>query len=493
MSFPAEAAGSLAGPRPRARRREFSTSATRSLARIRFPVLALLALVSALTAASVRGDSASNDLQEAADVARRVAIDMLQNPQARLLTEALDADTILIRRLGADAWSALTERQRDSLRFAVRDRFVRTLAPPRLSSADLAWSSAQPAAPNGVDVFFGLRFDGKVLKTRWVMHKSAGGWRIADVILVDPGVSLARSAEQALGRRPVERRTRGEEVWSSLFPRAAALVGLGFVVAILSVRIRPDKRILLYWTAAAPAALLGVDGFLAAQRALSEPYVVNPEPGAARWRQFEQLALVAEREGQLESARAQWARALAAGGPPASIEYEIGLASRRHGDLTHARFVLARALAEKEPAPGAAKELASIAVAAGQLAEAEPMLERYLSLAGPDPEALSLLAVVQTNLGRSDEALETIRRARALVSGEGWKGEELEAQVRARARDATGTVAALRPLEAQGLLDRSALRSDPAYLPIATEPAWVAFLNEKPKAPVPAPVPAPGR
>jgi hypothetical protein len=40
-------------------------------------------------------------------------------------------------------------------------------------------------------------------------------------------------------------------------------------------------------------------------------------------------------------------------------------------------------------------------------------------------------------------------------------------------------VAALRPLALAGRLDREALRSDPAYLPIATDPAWVRFLSEK--------------
>ncbi len=102
-------------------------------------------------------------------------------------------------------------------------------------------------------------------------------------------------------------------------------------------------------------------------------------------------------------------------------------------------------------------------------------------MAGPDPDALSLLAVVQTNLGRGSEAIRSIADARALVTGEGWRGEELEAQVRARAGDAAGCVAALRQLESQGELDRSALRSNPEYLPIATDPAWVAFLNEKRK------------
>jgi hypothetical protein len=126
---------------------------------------------------------------------------------------------------------------------------------------------------------------------------------------------------------------------------------------------------------------------------------------------------------------------------------------------------------------------AGIEAAAGRFAEAEPYLDRYIASAGPDPDSLSLLAVIQTNTGRNDEALATIRRARSLVSGAGWRGEELEAQVHARAGDAAGAVAALRELDRQGLVDRSVLRADPAYLPIASDPAWVAFLNEKRKTP----------
>ena len=161
--------------------------------------------------------------------------------------------------------------------------------------------------------------------------------------------------------------------------------------------------------------------------------------------------------------------------------WTIGLAARRRGDTVRASAGFLRALSERNPAPGAARELASLAVEAGRFAEAEPLLRRYLSMAGPDPEALSLLAVVLTNLGRPDEGLRSIADARALVTAEGWRGEELEAQVRARAGDAAGCVAALRRLEPQGGLDRSALRADPEYLPIATDPAWVAFLNEKRK------------
>jgi len=44
-------------------------------------------------------------------------------------------------------------------------------------------------------------------------------------------------------------------------------------------------------------------------------------------------------------------------------------------------------------------------------------------------------------------------------------------------------VAALRMLEPEGRLDRASLRADPSYLPIANDPAWVAFINEKAAAP----------
>lgn len=80
--------------------------------------------------------------------------------------------------------------------------------------------------------------------------------------------------------------------------------------------------------------------------------------------------------------------------------------------------------------------------------------------------------------------MQTIRVARSLV-GESWKRAELEAQVYARSGNAAATVAALRPLEAEGKLNRPALRADPAYLAIATDQAWVSFLSETTPPPTP--------
>jgi len=71
-----------------------------------------------------------------------------------------------------------------------------------------------------------------------------------------------------------------------------------------------------------------------------------------------------------------------------------------------------------------------------------------------------------------------------------WKGVRLQSQVYARAGNAARTVETLRTLESEGGLDRERLRSDPAYLPIATDPAWIAFLSETPAArrtPTPTP------
>jgi Flp pilus assembly protein TadD len=118
-----------------------------------------------------------------------------------------------------------------------------------------------------------------------------------------------------------------------------------------------------------------------------------------------------------------------------------------------------------------------MALAEGRGGDALPLLERYLLEAGPDPETLATLAVVQANLGRTEAAARTIGEARELLP-EGWRRAELEASIYARAGDAAAAVGALRLLQAQGRLDREALRADPAFVPIATDPVWVAFLAE---------------
>ena len=228
--------------------------------------------------------------------------------------------------------------------------------------------------------------------------------------------------------------------------------------------------------AAVPAVLFAVDGALAVHRARSEAYTLTsppPEP----WREHEKDALAAEDAGQPALAAEAWRRAVDAGAPPGSIHFRLGIAARGKGETEAAEAEFRKALAASPPAPGAGRELALLALGRRRFEEARGLLEEYVARTGPDPDALSALAVAQTNLGQADAAVRTVDTAAALVP-DGTRRAELRAQIHARTGDAAGTVASLRSLESTGTLDRAALRADPAYLPIATDPAWVSFLAE---------------
>jgi hypothetical protein len=421
-----------------------------------------------------------SESEEVAEFARHAASAAVRG-SPRVFSETLDVDGILTARLGAEAWNGLAARQRDLLRGAVRDRFLSALAAPRGEEGDIAWSAVRAGnSPSTWDVFLGLKYNEKTVKTRWSVARQKSGLRITDVVLADPGVSLARVALRTLGPEPVRRRNRSAQARAEAVPRVLGLVVILGIVIIAWPRLSREGRRLLLLVAAAPAVLFAGDGILAVRRVLSEPFALAEQPPSEPWAQASEAALRAERAGRLDEARERWAEALAAGEDAGPIEYQIGLTYRARSELDHARAQFERALREIPPAPGAAREIASMAAAAGRHADAEQWLRIYVSLAGPDPETLALAAVVESNLGKTRESVEAIREARLMV-GEGWRASELEARIRARAGDAAGAVAALRPLEAQGRLNRAELRSNPEYLPIATDPAWVAFLNEKGK------------
>jgi hypothetical protein len=448
----------------------------------------LIALLLLFAAFRLGAEFSTVEIEDAAEFARRSAMAAVRGPHS-VFNEALDADGLLVRRLGADVWERLTSRQKDLLRSSIRGQFSLTLAAPRGASPDIAWSWASPE-PNAIQVLLGLKLGDGILKTRWTVRRSAGGWKISDVRLVDPGISLGASAVRALGLSPVRPRDRSEGAAAVALPRIVAVLAIAAVVLLARRRLAPDKRILLVLTASAPAVLFSVDGALAARRALSEPYVIAEEIPGEPWRPAEALALQAQKAGRLAAARDQWSHAIGAGAPAAQVEYQRGQLARQQGDLDAARSDFLRALGGVEPAPGAARELALLALSGGDSAAAKKYLTQYLEAAGPDPESLQLAAVVDTNLGETAAALDAVRDARRLV-GDQWKSAELEARVHARAADAAGAVEALRPLAREGIVDRSTLRADPAYLPIATAPVWVAFLNER-AAPLPTP-PAPAQ
>ena len=420
------------------------------------------------------------DAEEAADFARRSASAALHGPP-KIFFESLDADAVLRRILGAPVWGGLTDRQKALLAATARDHFARALAAPSNTTSEVAWA-ALPGVPGPpVLVDLGLRYGGSVLKTRWEVRRGPRGWKVEDVVLVDPGLSLAGELGRLLGPEPLRRREGAAEARSRAWPRLAGLVAIVAVLLVFGRKLPAERRRLLWLAAAVPAVLFAVDGILAIRRTLSEPFALaeaSPQP----WRPFEEAARQAQREGDAAATQAAWTKALEAGAPRAPIEYQKGLAARSAGEPEAARADFERALADDPPAPGAAKELAVMALAEGRNAEARTLLTRYLREAGPDPDTLSTLAVVESNLGDTPAAVRAIREARSLLP-EGWKRAELEAQIYARAGNAAAAIAALRPLAADGHLDRRALRSDPAYLAIATDPGWVAFLGEETAAP----------
>lgn len=455
----------------------------------RFRVLSRRGLLAGLivlaAALPLEGQLSPPDLEEAAEVARRAAGAALRG-QHRLLFEALDIDGILERRIGTDVWARLTQRQRDPLRTVVRQTFAAALSSGRSGPAEIAWSSAREDA-GAVSVSLGIHFGDRWVKCRWSLRRApSGGWRVEDVTLSDPGVSLAALALRSLGPNPVRPRNRHRQAREEAYPRLAGIGAIALVVVLAYRRLAPGKRILLLLTASAPAILFLADGVLAVRRALAEPYTVSADLPKVPWERWLRLAREAEREGQLSQAAPIWQRAIAAGATPQPVAYERGLAARIRGDLEAARRDFTAALEPPDPAPGALRELALLALSEGKNSEARLLLDRYVEATGPDPDALSIEAVVDANLGFPQRGLEALRRARELVGG-GTRAAELEARVRARAADAAGAVAALRELEPAGRLDRDALRADPAYLPIANDPVWVAFLKETAPAPTPTP------
>jgi len=431
--------------------------------------------------ASRAQDARGPDAEEAADFARRAAFAAVRGPQ-KIFLESIDADGILSRLIGGAIWGQLTERQQALLRSELREHFAQALAPVSGSTAEVAWASVASGAGPLMRVDLGLRYGAELLKTRWSVRRTSRGWTVEDIALVDPGLSLADQMRLVLGPRAVEPRTSLAQVRAHALPRLLGLAAIAALVLIVMRRLPRDRRLLLWLTAAVPALLFAVDGWLAVRRASAERYVLAEALPQRPWRALESTALEAQREGLSEQARDAWTRALEAGAPRAPVYYQMGLAARSRGDLAEARADFENALRERPPAPGAAKEMASIALGERRDVDARAWLERYLTEAGPDPDTLATLAVIQTNLQDGAAAVAAIQSARTLVGPDGQRAE-LEAQVYARTGNAGAAVEALRPLAAEGRVDRAALRADPAYLPIATDDAWVAFLAETPAVP----------
>ena len=415
-------------------------------------------------------------VEQAAETGRRAAGALLAR-QPAAFEQVLDADGIARGFLGAEVWNDLSDRQRESVRGIVRRRFVETLEGRGTASTEVAWSHARPEG-EGVSLFLGLRYPAGTLKTRWVLAPAGSGWIVRDVVLSDPAVSLAAEAGRSIGRDGVRRRDRLREARAAALPRLLGLAAIAAIVVFVRPRLRPSGRTVLYLTAAAPAILFAVDGTLAVRRSLSEVYEIPEVLPPPPWLAAEREAIRAERDGRLDDARRAWAAAVAAGALAGPADYRIGMALKAAGRTDEAKEAFLRALSRTPAVPGAAKELGLAALAGGDAAGARRHLQAYLDAAGPDPDTLASLAIAEANLGESGRAVRSLEGARSL-SPDRWKALGLQAQVYARAGDAARTVETLRELEREGPVDREALRSDPVYLPIATDPVWVQFLAEK--------------
>lgn len=411
---------------------------------------------------------------------------LLLHGDRQSLEKAFATDAIAATSLGSEVWRRLSDRQREFIRSTVLERFQEALAPAAGAPAEIEWSSARSNGDT-VLLFLGVRYPAGVLKTRWSLVRLSSGWMVQDVLLSDPGISLAAEALQPFARNGIRPRDSRREARTAALPRALAIVAILAIVLVVARHLAPSSRKILFWTALAPAALFLLDGFFAVRRALSEPYRIPEVLSPPSWNVAQRQALIAQREGRLDAARAYWQSAVAAGAPAAAADYQVGLALAAAGRRQDAQAAFLRALSRSPAAPGAAKELGLIALAEGDSEKAHRLLRRYLADAGPDPDALSALAVAAANVGEKTEAVDAIEQAR-LLRAERGKAARLQSQVYARAGDADRTVKSLRALEADGRLDRESLRSDPAYLPIATDPNWIAFLSE---TPIPARTPGP--
>jgi tetratricopeptide (TPR) repeat protein len=431
-----------------------------------------------VAATALSANLTAPELEDAAETARRAANALLQGNRNGFQA-ALGTDVIGSRYLTPEVWQGLSSRQRERLRTVIREHFLQTLGPEPGTGAGIAFSSVRNEG-DGVSVLLGLRYPAGVLKTRWSLVRSGPGWTIPDVVLADPGISIAGEAMRSLGPERVRRLDVDRETRAILLPRALGLAAIALIVLLIGRRLAPPGRRILLLAAAAPAMLFVVDGFLALQRVRIEPYVLPEVLPPAPWRVAERDAVRAQREGRVDDARAAWEKAIAAGAPPAPALYQTGLALKAAGRTAEARAAFERALTPPDPAPGAAKELGLLALAEGNSSEARDRLAGYVAAVGPDPDSLSALAVAEANLGASRSALNSIDEARALT-GDSWNGVALQARLYAKAGDARRTVEALRALDAGRKIDRESLRSDPAFLGIATDPIWIAFLNETPK------------
>ena len=169
-----------------------------------------------------------------------------------------------------------------------------------------------------------------------------------------------------------------------LLPRLLGLAAIVVIVLLVRRRLSPSGRQILLLTAAAPAILFLVDGFLAVQRVSRRalPSARRFPAGPVAGRRAGSGAGAAPGPGRGRRKRA-WERAVAAGAPPAPALFQIGLVLKSAGRTPEARAAFEGALTGPEARARRRKELGLLALAEGNSAEARDRLGRYVATVGP--------------------------------------------------------------------------------------------------------------
>ena len=440
-----------------------------------------LAFAAALLAGAAAARGAGEPLaapqtEEAAALARRAA-EALGGRHLSPLAGLFDENAMIASAVGPALAPLLTVRQRR----AVADRMYAWFSAPfagRPAPAKAATVLGVGGNADAALVALLVPVSSGYLKTEWSIRAPGPEGRIEDVRLTDLGRSLRHEAVESLGPAPIaRRRDRPKEARRAAWPRAAGFAGVAVVAAIFARRSRPRERIVVLLAALAPAILFAADGWLAVSRVWNEPVELSLSDGPPWVYALQQFQYAAVRRNRAR-ARTAAAEAIARGARPQPLDLALGLLAEEAGDDRDAAAAYTRALAPPHPAPGGWAGLARLDSAAGRDTEAIENWTRYFAAAPADPNALFWEAVAWGHLHAFDEAQDALARAIEL-NPSAPEVYALSASLYGAAGDAASAIARLRDEERIRPVARGALASDGNFAPIAGDPAWRKFLDEK--------------
>jgi tetratricopeptide (TPR) repeat protein len=415
-------------------------------------------------------------MEEATALARR-AVMALARRDAAEPAGIFDEPSLVAAAVGEDLAPRLTARQRR----AVLQRMVEWFGAPFASRAVPSRPAlALGTRPRGAEAVAALLVPvpSGYLKTEWRIGNPGPEGRVEDVVLTDLGRSLREEAIRALGPPPVAiPRPRAAEARRAAGPRAVGLVAVIAAALVFSRRSNPRERRIVIVAAAAPALLFVADGYLAVSRIWQEPVELRLADGPPWGYPLQQFQLAVVR-GNRARARSAAGAAISLGAAPEPLHLVLGHLAENAGDAKEAESSYTRALAPPKPAPGGWAGLARLDTAAGRDTEALGKWARYFAAAPADPNSLFFEAVAYGHLHDWEGAQDALARAIALDSSSADL-YGLSASLYGAAGDASNAIARLREEEKIRPVDRRNVAADGNFTPIADDPGWKAFLDEK--------------